>query len=307
MPPETRPPLVIWRLIDGKPGHEKQTTGLAQAIARLTPARIHSLRAPDLLPCLRDLILKRCTGAEKLPAPDLILGAGHSTHLALLAARRARGGKAICLMRPSLPLGLFDLCLIPNHDRPPARDNVIATRGVLNAVVPSDRHDLKRGLFLIGGTSSHYHWGNAEVARQVLTLAREHPDIQWQLTTSRRTPEDFVDHLEAERPNNLSLHPHTETPPGWLEAALAEAGSCWVTEDSVSMVYEAFTAGCTVGLLRLPSHRPSRIGRGVDELIAERRVTPFEDRQRRSGIHTQDGRFDEAERCARVILRRWTR
>jgi len=32
---EINTPLVIWRIIDGKPGHENQTLGLANAMRRL--------------------------------------------------------------------------------------------------------------------------------------------------------------------------------------------------------------------------------------------------------------------------------
>ncbi|NTV97009.1 MAG: hypothetical protein HGA75_16620, partial [Thiobacillus sp.] len=39
MPPAIPQPLTLWRLVDGKPGHEKQTLGLAQALGRLTDCR----------------------------------------------------------------------------------------------------------------------------------------------------------------------------------------------------------------------------------------------------------------------------
>lgn len=296
---------VLWRIIDAKPGHEKQTLGLAQALARHVEVERYDLPAPPRAAAFWQLVRGRFPAGDGLPDPDLILGAGHATHLALLAARRARGGKAICLMRPSLPIGLFDLCLIPEHDDPPAHANVIVTQGVLNAVAPSDRHDPRRGLFLIGGASSHYHWDSAAVAEQVRALVHESPDIHWQLTTSRRTPETFVNYLTAARPDNLTLHPHTKTPPGWLEAALAEAGICWVSEDSVSMLYEALTAGCAVGLMRLPARRHSRIGRGVEQLVAQGWVKPFDAWQRDHLPPVAAPYFNEAERCARLLLSRF--
>ena len=33
--------LVVWLVTDGKPGHENQSRGLAEALARATPTEIH--------------------------------------------------------------------------------------------------------------------------------------------------------------------------------------------------------------------------------------------------------------------------
>jgi len=291
---------VLWRITDAKPGHEKQTLGLAQALGRHVEIERHDLPAPGRAAALWQLARGRFPAGDGLPDPDLILGAGHATHLALLAARRARGGRTVCLMRPSLPVGLFDLCLIPAHDRPPPRANVIVTQGVLNAVVPSGRHDATQGLILIGGVSGHYRWDSGAVVRQVLAIVRQTPHIRWQLTTSRRTPADFIARIEADCPDNLRLD--ASTPPGWLESALAEAGTCWVSEDSVSMLYEALTAGCAVGLLRLPALRAGRVGAGVNSLIGAGRVTPFDAWSPGAPLVPAPARFDEAERCARRIL-----
>ena len=117
-------PHVVWRFSDGKAGHDNQSQGLAGALNRLRPVEIITL---DPLPAV--MALSALGGGQRalwrnIPAPGIVLGAGHRTHLSLLAARRMRGGKAIVLMRPSLPLCLFDLCLIPAHDAPPARPNV---------------------------------------------------------------------------------------------------------------------------------------------------------------------------------------
>ncbi|MDQ2694705.1 MAG: mitochondrial fission ELM1 family protein, partial [Pseudomonadota bacterium] len=109
---------VIWRFSDGRPGHDNQSLGLAEALARLMPVQVFTLAPLPPLPALAGLLTGRAPAALRLPAPDLILGAGHRTHLSLLAARRSRGGRAVVLMSPSLPLRWFDLCLIPEHDDP---------------------------------------------------------------------------------------------------------------------------------------------------------------------------------------------
>jgi mitochondrial fission protein ELM1 len=104
-------PLVVWRLSDGKAGHDSQSWGLAEALSRLRPVETVTLYPLSASGALAVLLLGQPPVAwQSLPPPDLLVGAGHCTHLSLLAARRVQGGKAVVLMRPSLPLGLFDLC-----------------------------------------------------------------------------------------------------------------------------------------------------------------------------------------------------
>ena len=317
--------LIIWRFTDGKPGHEKQTLGLAHALLRIRPGACHDLPAPARGTALWQWMRGRFPSGDglppDLPAPDILLAAGHATHFAVLAARRALGGnfggnfsakssdkfsgKVVVLMRPSLPLGLFDLCVIPEHDNPPVRDNVVAIRGVLNDVQTSTTSAPEHGLMLIGGLSSHYGWDDAVVSGAVETIARSTPRVTWQLTTSRRTPATFLAALPRPLPDNLKLMPHDRTGPGWLEHALAGAGQVWVTEDSVSMLYEALTAGAGVGLLRLPASRASRVGRGVEKLIVEGWVTPIDTWRPGQPLTPPGQAFNEAERVAGLIVEKW--
>ncbi len=302
------PPLTLWRLTDGKPGHEKQSLGLARALTRLTGASRHDIAVRGGTPlgavaASLHWLLGRFPAGAGLPAPDLILAAGHATHVPALAARRARGGRIVVLMRPSLPLALFDLCLIPSHDRPAARPNVIPTRGVLNAVESVGVHDRVQGLILIGGPSRHYRWDDAAIVAQVREIVAAHPDVGWTLTTSRRTPEEFIPALGS--PRGLDIRPHTQTPAGWLEEALARSAQVWVSPDSGSMVYEALTAGCRVGLLELAPLAGSRMARDIAGLAEDGMVTPLARWRRDRALALATNGFNEAERCARLILERW--
>jgi mitochondrial fission protein ELM1 len=294
--------LTVWRLIDGKPGHEKQTLGLAEALARRLPVARFDIACRG---SLWNWLAGRFPAGTELPAPDLLIGAGKGCHADLLAARRVRGGKAVVLMRPSLPAALFDLCLIPAHDRPPLRANVLPTLGVLNAVRPAPGRRPGLGLILLGGVSEHYAWDGAAIAAQVADVVRASPDIAWRLTTSRRTPADMMARLEAVRPGNLALHPHEDTPPGWLEAALAESTQVWVSPDSVSMVYESLSSGAATGLLELAASRSGRVSSGIEQLISEHWVTPYSAWQGTRRLPAPASPLAEADRCADLIVARW--
>ena len=298
--------LHVWRFGDGKAGHDNQSRGLVEAIDRLRPVEAVVPNPLSTFGALAVLSLGRTPAAwRSLPAPDLILGAGHRTHLSLLAARRCRGGKTVVLMQPSLPFGLFDLCLIPEHDSPPTRPNVLVTRGALNRIQPSAVLEPDRGLLLIGGPSAHFGWDDAGLHRQIATVVAATPGIRWTLTTSRRTPATFLASSKAGWDEALTVVPVAETGSDWLPAQLARARQAWVTADSVSMVYEALTAGAAVGVLDVPCKRPGRVGRGLERLAEQGWVTRFEDWRRISRLTRPPGSFDEAGRCARWIVERW--
>ena len=290
---------IVWLVSDGKPGHLNQSLGLAEALARVTPVTIHTLPALPAGRALLALLLKRVPGPA-LPAPDLIVGAGHATHLTLLAARRARGGRAVVLMKPSLPRRWFDLCMVPRHDGVAEDAHTRVTEGALNRIRPAAARDSSLGLILIGGASKHFDWDSDAIHLQIKSILARTPDTQWTLTTSRRTPADF---LEALPPfPNLSVTPHTATSPEWLPAQLTRCGTAWVTPDSASMVYEALTAGAEIGVFDLPVNPKSRVGWAISELADAQRITRFVSWCAHGTLHPNPQPLAEADRCARWIL-----
>ncbi len=297
----------LWLITDNKPGHRSQLQGLAQALAARTAVETHWIDAPAGRNALWHWLAGRFPPGAALPDPDFILVAGHRTHLAGLAARRARGGKLIALMRPSLPLAWFDLCVIPQHDQPPPRANVIATRGVLNTARPSPEREAGKGLFLIGGPSKHHGWDAAGLIAQIDAILAATPAVRWTLTTSRRTPVETEVALLALQARGVDVRPVGDTPPGWAMAQVARSAQAWVTEDSVSMVYESLTAGAATGLLAVPRLGETRITAGVAELQREGLVTSFASWQRAGILRAPQARLCEADRVAEVVLSRWPR
>jgi len=303
---EYRHPLIVWRFTDGKPGHQNQSTGLLAALQHRLPVEDYLL--PSLSPgtALRALLTGRLAAGGSLPAPDLLIGAGHATHLSLLAARRVRGGRTIVLMKPSLPAAWFDLCIIPAHDTPRVADSILVTRGVLNRVRYSADRDAGTGLILLGGPSAHVEWSTAAVVVQVRELLAHSPGVRWTLTTSRRTPGTLLEQLAAEPALRGVVVPWEQTAPDWLPDRLARASHVWVTQDSVSMIYEALTSGAAVGLLNVPwRDERDRLARGVAQLVQDGLVTGFDAWQHGRELQPPAEPFDEAARCAAWIARTW--
>jgi len=295
-------PLVIWRLADGKRGHDNQSLGLLEALARLTPCEGHDL--PLAHGSMR-LLCRALAGKlpPRLPAPQLLIGAGHATHLPLIALARASRAPSVVLMQPSLPVSLFSFCLIPEHDRPRAANNVLRTRGALNRIHPATRRRSDLGFILIGGPSRHHAWDSEALVAQIRELISAQPQLQWQAGGSRRTPAQTLERLRSL--DGLEVHAFADTTPEWLPAMLAECTQAWVSADSVSMAFEAASSGTATGILAVPAKSPgSRVERAQQQLVDDALAIRFEDWRTGTALNPPPEPLQEAERCARWLLAR---
>lgn len=290
-------------LSDGRPGHENQSVGLALALARRTGA-VHELVRIDPA---AGLMRRMKAAAEGLGQIDLVIAAGHRTHLPLWWTARRAGARSVVIMRPSLPLALFDLALVPRHDlSASAKDTTrrILTRGALNRVQEESPVKENRGLVLVGGPSKHHGWDGAGLAPMIARVVLAHPELVWTVADSRRTPDRFLMGLEL--PASVVRVPHQQTGSGWLAGELARSRIVWVTEDSVSMVHEAVTARALTGVLPVPAagKKPGRVSRAVTGLVDDGYATSFSE-WLQTGRMKPGGDLNEAGRCADAIIARW--
>ena len=251
------------------------------------------------------MVCRSFSAGKQLPAPDLIIGAGQRTHLPLLMAKSAYGGRTIVLMKPSLPSTFFDLCLIPDHDKPPGQNNILSTCGALNTIVPSTNKDPGRGLILIGGPSRHYRWDEASLLAQISRILNE-KSVQWTLADSPRTPDSSRQAFKTLARNNLSYKPYADSGRDWLAQQLEHSATTWVSTDSVSMLYEALTSGSKVGLLDVPIKQPSRIVDGIQKLIDAGMLTRFNDWANGIELKYAKAGFNESARCAKLVLQHFS-
>lgn len=283
-------------LSDGRPGHENQSVGLALALARRTGAT-HEIVKLDP----RAGVLARMGAAAAPGEADVVVAAGHRTHLPLWWAARKLRARSVVIMRPSLPLAFFDLALVPRHDLAAGSADTarrVLTRGALNRVPEDIPAKEPRGLVLLGGPSKHHGWDGAALAPMIARVIADRPDLAWTVADSRRTPDGFLRGLAL--PASVVRVPHQETGPGWLAGELARSSLVWATEDSVSMVHEAATAGAATGVLPAPRLGGGRVVRAVDELVAAGFATRFP----AAPVAARE-RFHEAARCAEMIVARW--
>lgn len=288
----------IWIISDGKPGHVNQSLGLAEAIVRQRGGEFHLIPIDNLGFIKKPF--RAMQFAEKLPKPDAIIACGHATHVALLLLKWKYRVPGVVLMKPSLPRFLFDLCIIPQHDDPEEENQkIIISRGALNRVV-SESNAKRNGLILIGGISHHHGW-DEKTLKSCLDEILSRNTCDWSITDSRRTPSGFLDTVNHPR---LTKHPHQQTDHQWLKAQMAQAAEIWVTEDSVSMIFEAASSGAKVGLLPMKAlTKNGKIEKAIDDLAAKGHITRFIDWQNTQALTPPPYPLQEAARCAAIVIK----
>ncbi|MFZ3193249.1 MAG: ELM1/GtrOC1 family putative glycosyltransferase [Moraxellaceae bacterium] len=271
---------LLW-LNDGKAVHRRQAEGLLAGLARCgVTLQVHERVVPLGLrdwPRMQAELLN--TLDPESNKPDLLLGVGHRTHaLLLLLKRRYPRAQTVVLMRPSLPFSWFDHLIIPQHDQPPSVDRIFVSQGALNPLINQQRHQVGRHLILLGGASKRHGWDQAQVLAQLAQLAEYLRGQSIWISGSRRTPADFLSSTDFQSVTaSMQFLEDSQTDSTVLDEQLQFAETVWVTEDSVSMISEAWTAGCRVGLIAMPRIKTDRITGAVDLLVQQQVVWRLND------------------------------
>ncbi|MCK8827534.1 mitochondrial fission ELM1 family protein [Natroniella acetigena] len=278
-------------LSDGKPGHLNQSLGIAEQLESTEIEVIeveYKAKLTDLLVRLGGVInnllkfnVKMAEQILKLALTeqtykeiitleaDLIISAGSSVAVLNLMLSKVKQAKAIVCMTPSL-VGTrpFDLAIVPKHDQPPKRKNIIQTYGAPNRITSDfikqevrswnelekvNLTGLKSPLIglMVGGTNSYF-----DITVKTISLLLDQimdfittEDGEIIVTTSRRTPK-AVERVLKERLANhdkcrlLIIADEWDINP--VPMMLGVSDLVVVTEDSVSMVSESVSGNSRV-------------------------------------------------------------
>jgi mitochondrial fission protein ELM1 len=300
---------------DGRPGHEKQSLGILEALQRYCTVDLDRLTiAPGSL--LNDIsdhlgyIFRSGRRPNSEGRKDLLIGTGSRTHLPMLSSKRISSARAVTCMTPMVLLRKdFDLCFVPMHDKIRDAKNIFRTIGPPNIAMPSSSSDPSRGLILVGGEDERsHHWDSKRIVADIAQLMQDTMVVHWTISSSPRTPEATEEMLKklAIGQERVRFFPFSETGPGWVEEQYRSNAQVWITGDSISMVYEALSAGCRVGILEVSwKRRDNKFSRSLDYLIAEQRIVTLSQYRKGSAQWCEHAPLNEADRCAREILRRW--
>ena len=310
-------PLQVTLFSDGRPGHEKQSLGIVSALQTYLEVKVTKITLPSrgVVDEIRShlLFLFQGTAQSSLPDPqntDLLIGTGSRTHVPMLSAGSKSRARVVTCMTPASHLrAKFDLCCVPFHDRVKAADNIFFTVGPPNISTGTANHDLTRTLVLIGGRDESSHrWDEERIVTDLNSLISSSEQTSWLISSSPRTPESTEELIKKEisgRPEVIFV-PFSETDPGWVEEMYRTHGSVWITADSMSMVYEALSAGCRVGILPVSWRRKNnKFQRSLDYLLKEKLIIMLSQYLQGTNEWLHHEPLNEADRCAREILRRW--
>lgn len=287
---------------DGKAGHRSQALGLYRAIERQSVHKVSfeeiSIEQLPLISLFLSVLKKQSPFFKQ--TPNYIVGVGSHTQLrVLLLGKIYPKAKTVILMKPNYPYIWFDYVVVPQHDGLAKRNNIILTQGALNPIVNEQRHQTDRILIALGGTSKRHQWNEQKVLTAIHDIVEYNPASEIILTTSRRTPAEFIDILRQQSfAQHLQIFPVEQTPQGWIFEEMQKAEAVWVTEDSVSMVFEALTAGCRVGVIAIDRLKDDRITHSIDQMIESQLIS-----QNTCVVQLpQPYAFKEADRVATYLL-----
>ncbi len=276
-------PQHILYISDNKAGHRSQALGLYHAMQRVYGTTLHFTEQQQTEFSLFDLICCILTGKKPkniTTPPCYLIGVGSHTHLTVaLLGKIYPQAKTLILMKTSLPFSWFDYHIIPQHDRnnltvqQQKLPNVFFTQGVLNPIVNQQQHQAGRILIALGGSSKRHQWENNSILTQLLSIIQQQPQAEVIVTTSRRTPSDFLTEFNALFPTEfypqIQFFPVEQTPQGWIFEQMQLAETVWVSEDSVSMIFEALTSGAKVGILSVKRLKHDRIIQMLNQLLEQ--------------------------------------
>jgi len=159
--------------------------------------------------CLRRFVEEDTYKTLRSISPDFVISCGAGLAAVNFIISRENLSKSIVIMRPSiLSMKKFDLVIMPRHDRPPKKKNVVATTGALNLInskyLEEETAKLIRSCnlapqadyigLLIGGDSKGFVLSEGLMSKVIseVKAAADKINAEILLTTSRRTSEEVT-------------------------------------------------------------------------------------------------------------------
>jgi len=288
-------------LHDGKTGHLRQSEAVAQIIREEAAKnnikvrtnllevkfrnRLSNLalgfssclsgkfRCQGCLFCLKKTLTQESYNSLIHLKPDIMVSCGSQVAVVNYLISRENLAKSVCLLRPSfLSTKKFDLVIMPKHDNPAKRANIVTIDGALNLINKKYLEEQSSGLLtefklqaqgakpfigvLIGGDSKNFALAPdliLNLIREIKTVA-EKIDASILLTTSRRTSGKIENLIKSEFKDysrcKLMIIANENNSPFAVGGILGLSQIVVTSAESISMVSEAATSGKHVLVFR---------------------------------------------------------
>lgn len=223
---------------------------------------------------LRSFLTEECYRQLQHAQADFVISAGNSLVPLNLCLAKECHGKSIVVMKPSFPYDRlrYDLAVVPIHDQghvPQETFRSFLTPSVCDTTVMNEAtENLKKQLknpnavkigVLLGGDTRDFKMDLSGVEKLVMALEHSKKDVgDYLLTTSRRTSSIITSFLK-DRESILKgcqklIIASEEAQENSVYGMLQMADLLIVTEDSISMISEALSAGKRVIVYSFDSH-----------------------------------------------------
>lgn len=302
----------VWVLSDGKPGHENQSLGVCEALG-VEPElkRLETRTFGKLLQWFYPVW--RFKNLPTGPWPDMVVSTGYHVSVAAKWVKMKNPDTILVhMMKPKGFYGAFTVLAIPEHDRPKAARNVIATLGAPHRVsaekLVAEKETWQKTLnpenktcvaVMIGGNSKAYRFDEAAVERLTAQLDEKFgTDVRYVVTTSRRTGgretqllKDFFARKDAYIYTGEGDNPYF--------GMLSCADSIVVSAESVSMLSEACATSAPVYAFDLQKVQSTskKLSRFYDGFLKVDRIGGLDGKVRTG---TYDSRMEAAHVAAFV-------
>jgi KDO2-lipid IV(A) lauroyltransferase len=284
-------------LSDGKTGHLRQSQAVANIISDYfkdsgikTDIQIQEIKFKNMLSrigltfscllagrfncqgclwCMRRFLKKDTYNSFINQKPGAIISCGSSLASVNYILSRENLSKSVAILRPSfLSTKRFDLVIMPRHDNPPKRKNIVVTEGALNLINEdylnncishivhhkaladanrisySNDKQLVIGL-LLGGKTKNFNL-KKEIIQDLIKQIKSASiklDADILLSTSRRTPEEINELVKEEFKDysrcRLLIIANEKNIPDAIGGILGLSQIIIISPESVSMISEA--------------------------------------------------------------------
>lgn len=316
----------IWALTDHRKGTANQVLGVARHtrfnVAEIALEYNKWADLPNVFTLGNGLrgLQQASRTAFHPPWPDIVVAAGRrSAPVALWIKYHHPTVKLVHLMHPNMSLSSFDLVVLPTHDQPQERQNMLATLGAPHALneeilfsararqpLNPDRLPKPWTMVCLGGHSTGGNFTLQDVEQLVQQLEPLAQEGSLLVSGSRRTPPALMhhatEHLNRAYPfitKEIYMPEQREDNP--YHAWLAQASRFVVTGDSVSMISEAAYTSKPVYVFMPAAAASAKHRLFIKDMVDACYVRMLDDY---APLWKGSVRLDEAQRVARVI-RAW--
>ena len=267
-------------------GHLKQVNALLTQLQKEVQFSLSSINC-DKKNNVVDILQSTLMKDDNKNLPIVLIGAGHGVYPKIISSKKFiketldLDSISIAIMCPSRNVATFDLICAPEHDfiKRKVPKNVITYQGALASpsfIAPDD----KKAIIAIGGKSKHYKFDEKVVLMQLQYVLNIHPNHDFKIFNSRRTPRSLNTQIEEELKNfnnarfiNIN-HPNDVS----FDASLSESSLKFVTPDSANLVFESLSTQGKTYLIQIenPSYRrwfgSKKIRSTMNKLVISKRV-----------------------------------